>query len=128
VLELLGEICYEMGDFPAAGRYWFFVELKTPQQRDAVKLFLSIAGKNPSTIPLRWPAKLREVRPERLPADARARHLTISEFIPKPRARPLPTNKAYTSRDLLVASGCILVALFALFCFSIGFAQVIGLK
>ncbi len=128
VLELLGEVCHEMGDYPAAGRYWFFVELKNPQQHESVTLFLALASKHPSTIGQRWPAKLREVRPERLPVDARARHQKIAEFLPKPRVKPIPTNKAYTSRDLLFASGCILVALFVLFCFSVGFAQVIGLK
>jgi hypothetical protein len=128
VLELLGEICYEMGDFPAAGRYWFFVELRTPPQQEAVALFLQLHRRHPQRIPYLWPAKLRYVRLERLPAEVQNRFRTMAEHLPPPRARVNTTRAAYTSKDLLLFSGCLIIALFGLFCFSVGFAQIMNVR
>ncbi|MBY0588313.1 hypothetical protein K2X85_14140 [bacterium] len=128
VLDLLGEVCYEMGDFPAAGRYWFFVELRNDRQRDAVAVFLRQAGRRPEQIGKYWPTKLRYVRLEKLPADARDRLAAVVHHIPMRRPPPIQTHRSYTPRDQLISGVALLVALFFLYCFSVGFAHVIGLK
>jgi hypothetical protein len=128
VLDLLGDICHQMGDEPAAGRYWFFVELRSPHQQQAVSLFLQQSSRRPELIGLQWPAKLREVRPERLPDDARQRLAAIAHLLPKRKPRPVATHRSFTPRDQLMTAGCMLAALFFVYCFSVGFAQVIGLK
>lgn len=62
VLTLLGDVCFHMGDLPAAGRYWFLTERSGDDVREALDAMHEKYGRDPGV--------LREAVPVKAPLDA----------------------------------------------------------
>lgn len=132
VMELLGDVCDQMGDLPAAGRFWFFCETRDDDQRRAIEQFVRDAGGDPLVIFSQLPRRLRDTRLERFPPDVQKRLRALLASQPK----PLPINIHHPRRagraprdftvDLFAYSALTLIGLFCLYVFSVGLAHVLA--
>jgi hypothetical protein len=135
VLELLGEVCWRMGDVPAAGRFWFFCPADTDAKREAIHAFVCDAGVDRRSIASRLPRRLRNARRHQYSIDVqkRLRALGVGTNVLPPRVRrprwdaePTPRRRAAT-KEYLAFSVLTLVGLFFAYCFSLGLAQLFSL-
>lgn len=135
VLELLGEVCWRMGDVPAAGRFWFFCPADTDEKREAIQAFVRDAGVDRAAIASRLPRRLRNVRRRLYSSDVQDR-LRALGFRTEARpsrvphrhwdAGPTPRRRVET-KDYLAFSVLTLVGFFFAYCFSLGLAQLLSL-
>jgi hypothetical protein len=129
VVDQLGEICWRMGDVPAAGRFWFFTVADTDVKRTSIETFLSLGRAQPSVIVSQLPRKLRQTRLDRFPTEVQQRLRTLipaadaSHTLEEVARRRTPM----TLSDLLISSVALLITLFFLYCFSVGLAQILQL-
>jgi hypothetical protein len=125
VVELLGDVCYRMGDHPNAGRYWFFTPADSSQKQSAIETFVRRCGGAPRMVYSNLPRTLRDRRPTQYPPEVRHRLDSLREAVGpraarKPRRKPARHNPAGDALTMLVVGA---IALFFLFCFGLGFVQ-----
>jgi hypothetical protein len=127
VLELLGDVCWQMGDVPAAGRYWFFTPVDNDAKRTAVEVFVRQNNGRGAQILSQLPRKLVRSRLARYPADVQRRLqiLAQSPAPPEKRARALARRAHPRSRfaDSFAVALLSVIAIFFLYCFSLGVAE-----
>lgn len=62
ILEMLGEVCFRMGDWPEAGRYWFLTERTDKDAQLAFRAFRERYGKSSREmlrcLPIRMPLNM----------------------------------------------------------------------
>ena len=127
VVELLGAVCWQMGDVPAAGRYWFFTPLDRDEKRVAVEQLVRLAGGDPDCVSGRLPRNLRHGRIGRYPIEVQQRLQSLTpvranRVARRQRPRSAPRSGA---ADTLAFGALGAIVLFFLYCFSLGLAQVI---
>lgn len=132
VIEALGSICWEMGDVPSAGRFWFFAPADSDAKRAAIETFLRLHGGNASAIISSLPRRLRQTPRLSLPVEVQQR---LARLGCQPTAKTLASasishlshRRRDMTFDLLAFSVLTLVGLFVIACFSVGFAQIVRL-
>lgn len=127
VVELLGEVCYRMGDQPAAGRYWFFTLANTPEKQAAIETFVRRHGGMAPQVWSQLPRRLRDHRPTRLPPEVRQRLENLQAAVgPRLlRRKASPKRRSNSFSDYLACGLVAVVAVFFLLCFGIGLTQLI---
>ncbi|QDU59525.1 hypothetical protein Pan216_03540 [Planctomycetes bacterium Pan216] len=130
VIDLLGEVCWRMGDVPAAGRYWFFALADSDERRIAIETFVRQCKGDPLQVLAGLPRRLRNSRWHKYPVEVQQRlgRLTQPGLERAPR-KPANRERRPTSRPRSKAADGIAfvivigVALFFLYCFSLGLAE-----
>lgn len=126
VVELLGEVCYRMGDYPAAGRFWFFTQADSDAKHLAIETFVRQHGGRPEQMLSQLPKNLRDCRPTRFPFEARQRLEKLQAASPRRQRKRKrnPTNSRNQAADTFAFLIVGAIALFFLYCFSLGVVQV----
>lgn len=129
VIEMLGDVCWQMGDALAAGRFWFFTSADRPEKHTAIELFVRQHKGLAMPILSQLPKKLRATHWQSFPDDVqkRLRALTTPRRLGKRfhSARRRPARRSWVA-DLLAFSVLIGMGIFFLYCFCLGFKQVFG--
>lgn len=125
VLELLGEVLYQMGDAPAAGRVWFLTERRGPDVDEALRVFLERYGRH--SIDLIRVLKVRAPI-DSYPSEVRERLVTLQTEAKRERFDWQPPDQPTHSSRSRPLTAFALTALFGLIlmCLAVGVMTVLG--
>ena len=124
VVELLGDVCHRMGDVPNAGRYWFFTPVDSETKKNAIAVFISCYGKQPSQLFSQLPRRLRQYRESAFVPEVRERLQAIRK---KTRHRSPMSAYRFTAGDRMIQVVGFAIMAFILLCFLLGLKQVIAI-
>lgn len=123
VLDLLGEVLFEMGDLPQAGRYWYLTERQGPDVDQALAALHERFGDGPNLVhalPVKSPVSA-------YPPAVRARLETLTAHLPAPSAWDPASGTGHIVFDSRLARvGCTAAFGVLVVCLAVGLITIVS--